>query len=258
MNIIVCVKQVPSIENVKFDMSTNTVIRDGMDGVINTDDIHAVEEAISIKEKIGGTITVLSMGKSSVSSMLKRILAMGVDEGVLLSDNAFAGADTLATAYVLSRGIQKIGNYDLVICGNKAIDGDTGQVGPSLAEKLNIPHVSYVDKIHQIASSNVVCQRSTDNGFDILEMDLPGLITVGKNINTPRNPTLKGMKMAKEAVIKVYDADDISADKRLCGKQGSPTQVIKTFFPEYGSECEIVEGTLHQQVRLIADLLEDF
>ncbi|NLA43697.1 electron transfer flavoprotein subunit beta/FixA family protein, partial [Candidatus Saccharibacteria bacterium] len=167
----------------------------------------------------------------------------------------FAGADTLATAYALSMGIRKIGAYDLIICGKQATDGDTAQVGPSLAEKLGIPHATYVRKITGIGDGRIQCQRLTDDGYDDIELTLPALITVVKEINEPRLPSLKGMMRAKKAEVAVWTADDVGADKAQCGLQGSPTQVIQTFVPVHDVQSEMFEGTPEEQARKLTDRL---
>ncbi|HHW32444.1 MAG TPA: electron transfer flavoprotein subunit beta/FixA family protein [Clostridiaceae bacterium] len=252
MNIIVCIKQVPGTNEVKYNKETNTIIREGIESIINPFDTHAVEEALRIREKCGGKVTVLSMGIPSVASLLKDTIALGADEAVLLSDRAFAGADTLATAYTLSLGIKKIGSFDLIICGKQATDGDTAQVGPSLAEKLGIPHTTYVRKIEEINENYIKCQRLTDDGYETIEMPLPALITVVKEINTPRLPSLKGMMRAKKAIIPVWTADEINADKDLCGLKGSPTQVVETFIPVHEVKSIIFEGTPEEQAKSLA------
>lgn len=255
MNVIVCVKQVPATTEVKMNQETNTIIREGIESVINPFDTYAVEEGLRIKENSSGKVTVLSMGIPSVAGMLKETVAMGVDDCVLLSDRAFAGADTLATSYALSMGIKKIGEYDLIICGKQATDGDTAQVGPSLAEKLGIPHTTYVRSISEIGNGRIKCQRLTDDGYDDIELTLPALITVVKEINEPRLPSIKGMMRAKKAEVMVWTADDIGADKAQCGLKGSPTQVIKTFVPVHDVESEMFEGTPQEQAQKLADRL---
>jgi electron transfer flavoprotein beta subunit len=188
MNIVVCVKQVPGTNEVKMNKETNTIIREGVESILNPFDAYAIEEALRIRESAGGKVTVLSMGIPAVAEMLKETIALGADEAVLLSDRAFAGADTLATAYALSMGIQKIGACDLVICGKQATDGDTAQVGPSLAERMGIPHTTCVRKIEEIREGYIRCQRMTEDGYEVIEMPLPALITVVKEINEPRLP----------------------------------------------------------------------
>jgi len=255
LNIIVCIKQVPATTEVKMNTETNTIIREGVESIINPFDMYAIEEGLRIKEKKGGKVTVLSMGIPSVAELMREAISLGVDDAVLLSDRAFAGADTLATSYTLSKGIKKIGNYDLIICGKQATDGDTAQVGPSLAEKLGIPHTTYVRKIEEIEDNYIRCQRLTDDGYEVVEMPLPALITVVKEINEPRLPSLKNMMRAKKAIITVWNSDDINADKNLCGLKGSPTQVIKTFTPIHNIKSEFLEGTPEEQAKKLADKL---
>ena len=255
MNIIVCVKQVPNTTEVKMNKETNTIIREGVESILNPFDSYAVEEGIRIKEKTSGKVTVMSMGIPSVADMLKETVALGVDDTVLLSDRTFAGSDSLATSYALSMGIKKLGAFDLVICGKQATDGDTAQVGPSLAEKLGIPHSTYIRKIEEIKEGYIRCQRMTEDGYEIIEMPLPALITVVKEINEPRLPSLKGMMRAKKAQVTVWTADDINADKNKCGLDGSPTQVIKTFVPVHDIQSEMIEGEPEKQASQLADKL---
>lgn len=255
MNIVVCVKQVPGTTEVKMNKETNTIIREGVEAIINPFDSYAVEEGLRIKDRLGGKVTVLSMGIPSVAELLKETIALGADEAILLSDRAFAGSDTLATSYALSMGIKKIGDADLILCGKQATDGDTAQVGPSLAEKLGWPHTTYVRKIEEIRDGYIKCQRMTEDGYEVVEMPLPAVITVVKEINEPRLPSIKGMMRAKKAVINVWTADDINADKDLCGLKGSPTQVVKTFVPVHDIQSEMIEGSPAEQASRLAEKL---
>lgn len=255
MNVVVCVKQVPGTNEVKMNKETNTIIREGVESIINPFDTYAIEEGLRIRESMGGKVTVLSMGIPSVSENLKEAIALGVDEAVLMSDRAFAGADTLATSYTLSMGIKKIGDFDLIICGKQATDGDTAQVGPSLAEKLGIPHTTNVRKIEEIKDGFIRCQRMTDDGYEVVEMPLPALITVVKEINEPRLPSIKGMMKAKKAVIPVLTAEDVGAELSMCGLKGSPTQVVKTFVPQHDVNSEMLDGEPKEQARKLADRL---
>lgn len=255
MNIIVCVKQVPGSNEVKMNKETNTIIREGVEAIINPFDTYAVEEGLRIKDKLGGKVTVLSMGIPSTADLLKETIAIGADEAILLSDRAFAGSDTLATSYALSMGIKKIADFDLIICGKQATDGDTAQVGPSLAEKLGIPHTTYVRKIEEIREGYIRCQRLTDDGYEVVEMPLPAVITVVKEINEPRLPSLKGMMRAKKTAVSIWTSDDIGADKNLCGLKGSPTQVVKTFVPVHDVNSEIIQGEPKEQAKKLADKL---
>jgi len=257
MNYIVCVKQVPATTEVKINRENNTIVREGIDSIINPFDTYAVEESIRLRERFGGNITALSMGIPSVESMLRDTVALGVDEAILLSDRAFAGSDSLATSYALSMAIKKIGLYDLIICGKQASDGDTAQVGPELAEKLGIPHTTYVRKIEDISDGYIRCQRMTDDGYETIEMKLPALITVVKEINEPRLPSLKGLMRSKKYQVKILGADDIGADKSRCGLNGSPTQVIKTYVPVHENASEILRGTSEEQVNTLVEKLSD-
>lgn len=257
MNIIVCIKQVPATNDVKINKDTNTLVRDEAQSVINPFDTYAVEEGVRLKEATGGKVTVISMGIPKVADILKECMAVGADEGILLSDRAFAGADTLATSAALAAGINKIGQYDIIICGKQAIDGDTGQVGPGLAERLGIPHITCVRKIEEIKEDYIRAQRMTDFGYEVIECSLPAVITVVKEINEPRLPSIKGMMKAKKAVIPVWTADDIGADKDKIGLRGSPTKVIKTFTPEININTEIIDGTPEEQAhKLVEKLLQ--
>ncbi len=256
LNIVVCIKQVPATTEVKMNKETNTIIREGVESIINPFDMYALEEALRIRDKLGGKVTVMSMGPNSVCDALKETITLGADDTALLSDRAFAGADSLATSYTLSMGIKKLGGTDLIICGKQATDGDTAQVGPSLAEKLGIPHTTYVRKIEEINENHIRCQRLTDDGYEIIEMPLPALITVVKEINEPRLPSLKGMMKAKKAVINTMNAEDINADSTRCGLKGSPTQVVKTFVPIHEVSREMIEGTpVEQAEKLVGKLM---
>jgi electron transfer flavoprotein beta subunit len=248
---------VPATNDVKINKDTNTLVRDEAQSVINPFDTYAVEEGVRLKEATGGKITVISMGIPKVADILKECIAVGADDGILLSDRAFAGADTLATSAALAAGIKKIGDYDIIICGKQAIDGDTGQVGPELAERLGIPHITCVRKIEEIKEDYIRAQRMTDFGYEVIECSLPAVITVVKEINEPRLPSIKGMMKAKKAVIPVWTADDVGADKDKIGLRGSPTKVIKTFTPEININTEIIDGTPEEQAhKLVEKLLQ--
>jgi electron transfer flavoprotein beta subunit len=238
-----------------MNKETNTIVREGLISIINPFDTYAIEESVRIKEKLGGEVTAISMGIPSVEELLREAIALGADQGVLLSDKAFAGADSLATAYTLSMGIQKIGPIDLIICGKQSTDGDTAQVGPSLAEKLGIPHTTHVRKIEEIREGYIRCQRMNEDGYEIVEMSLPAVITVVKEINEPRISSIKGIMRAKRATIHVWNAEDIDADKSLCGLKGSPTQVVETFIPVHDVNAEMIQGDTDQQANKLVDKL---
>jgi electron transfer flavoprotein beta subunit len=231
MNIIVCIKQVPNSANVQIDAQTGRLKREGVESIVNPFDEYAVEEGVRLKEKIGGKVIVVTMGPPQAEAVLREAVSKGADEGFLVSDRAFGGADTLATSYALSSAIKHIGDYGIIICGKQATDGDTAQVGPAIAEMLGIPHAAYVKKVESIDDNSIKVERMMEDGYDLIESPLPVLLTVVKEINTPRVASLKGKMAAKKAVIKVLDAAAIGADTKRTGLSGSPTQVMKIFTP---------------------------
>ena len=231
MHFIVCIKQVPNTTNVQIDPVTNTLKREGVESIINPFDEYAIEEAVRLKERTGGKATVITMGPPQAETALREALGRGIDQAVLVSDRAFAGADTWATSYTLGCAIKFLGDFDLILCGKQATDGDTAQVGPGIAEMLDIPHVAYVKKIEDIKPGSIRVERMMEDGYDLIEMPLPSLITVVKEINTPRLPSLRGMMNAKKAVIQRWDAAQIKAESKRIGLTGSPTQVMKIFSP---------------------------
>jgi electron transfer flavoprotein beta subunit len=257
MNIIVLVKQVPDTSEVKINRETNTLIRDGVPSIINPFDMYALEEALRLREQHGGKVTAVTMGPPQAADALKEAVAMGVDDVVLFSDRAFAGADTWATSYTLAQGIKKIGSYDLVIAGKQAIDGDTAQVGPETADMLGIPFIAYIKKITAIADGKMTVERMMDDGYDVVESSLPALITVVKEINQPRLPSLKGKMKAKNLKVTTLTAKDIGADESMIGLKGSPTKVVRIFPPAPRGQREILSGTIEQQVEQVVKKLKE-
>jgi len=255
VNIVVCIKQVPDTAEVRINPETGTLIREGVPSIINPFDMHAIEAGLQLREKIGGKVTVLSMGPPQAENALRDALAMGADDAVLLSDRAFAGSDTWATSHVLSKAITKLA-ADIIICGKQAIDGDTAQVGPEVAEFLNIPHISYIRKIDDISDNSIRVQRLMDEGYDVVESSLPVLLTVVKELNQPRLPSLKGKMAAKKAVIRKWGQADIGADENDIGLKGSPTQVKNIFSPEVRKDRKILEGTPEEQVDALVEELK--
>lgn len=247
MNVIICIKQVPDTAEVRINPETNTLIREGVPSIINPYDMHAIEAGLQIREKTGGKVTVITMGPPQAESALRDAISMGADEGVLLTDRAFAGSDTWATSYTLAKAVEKLG-ADMVICGKQAIDGDTAQVGPEMAEFLNIPHISYVRKIEAIEADLIRVQRLMDEGYDIVESSLPVLLTVVKELNEPRLPSLKGKMAAKKAEIRKWASSELATDADKMGLKGSPTQVKNIFAPEAKKDRKILEGTLEEKV----------
>ncbi|MEK7735516.1 MAG: electron transfer flavoprotein subunit beta/FixA family protein [Nitrospirota bacterium] len=255
MNIVVCIKQVPDSAEVRINPETNTLIRDGVPTIINPYDMHAIEAGLQIKEMTKGKVTVITMGPPQAESALREAISMGADDAMLLSDRAFAGADTWATAFTISKAIAKIG-ADIIICGKQAIDGDTAQVGPELAEFLDIPHIAYVRKIEDIKPDSIKVQRMMDEGYDIVESSLPVLLTVVKELNQPRLPSLKGKMAAKKAEIKKLGHKELEIDEKDTGLKGSPTQVKNIFAPEARSERKILAGNIEEQVNQLAEELK--
>jgi electron transfer flavoprotein alpha/beta subunit len=255
MNIIVCIKQVPDTAEVKIDRETNTLIREGVPSIVNPFDENALEAALQIKEKTGGKITVITMGPPQAEEALRKALAMGADEAILLSDRAFAGADTWATSYTLASAVKKIGSFDLVLCGKQAIDGDTAQVGPGIAENLNIPLLAYVRKI-EIEGSKIKVEQVMEEGYEVLEAQLPVMVTVLKEINQPRHPSLKGVLKAKKAEIPVWKAEAVNADPNNIGLKGSPTQVVKIFTPPARDKGEFLTGSSEEMAASLFDKLK--
>jgi len=257
MNIIVCIKQVPNTTDVRIDPVTNTLIRDGVASVINPFDTYAIEEAVRLKERCGGKVTVLTMGPPQAETALREAISLGCDEGVLVSDRKFAGSDTWATSYTLSAAIRKIGDFDVILCGKQASDGDTAQVGPGISAHLNIPQVTYVRKISEISDKTAKVERMTEEGYDVIETPLPCLFTVVKEINTPRMPSMKGMMKAKSAKPLKWTAEDIEAEPGQLGLDGSPTRVVKIFTPEARKGGEILGGSACDISKELAELLKD-
>ncbi len=257
MNIIVLVKQVPDTAEVKINRETNTLIRDGVPSIINPFDMYAIEEALRLREKHGGKVTAVTMGPPQAAESLKEAVSLGVDDAVLVSDRAFAGADTWATSYALSMAVRKIGTYDLVIAGKQAIDGDTAQVGPETADMLGIPFVAYVRKIEGVEGTKMVAERLMDEGYDVVETSLPAVITVVKEINTPRLPSLKGKMKAKSLKVTAWTAKDIGAEESKIGLKGSPTQVVRIFPPAPRGGREMLSGSIEDQVAAVAKKLKD-
>lgn len=259
MNIIVLVKQVPDTTDVKLDPKTGNLIREGIDSIINPDDRHALEAAILLKGSTGGKVTVLSMGPPQAIDAVSEALGMGADKGLLLSDRAFAGADTWATSTTLGKALKKIGDYDLIICGRQAIDGDTAQIGPQVAEFLGIPQVSYVCGIEEVGERSMVVKRRLEDGYERLECSLPALLTVIGEMNAPRYATVGGLISAcrEKAPIKVWNAADIGMQVSEVGLEGSLTHVIKTFSPKFKRQGETLEGDTATKVSSLMGKLKE-
>ncbi len=257
MKLIVCIKQVPDTTEIKIDPITNTLVREGVESILNPFDAYAIEEAVRLKEQHGGSITAICMGPPQAEATLREAVSLGVDDIILLSDRKFAGADTWATSYTLAAAIRKLDGADLVLTGQQAIDGDTAQVGPGIAAHLNIPQTCFVRKIEEVTPCNITLQRLMEDGSDRIRIKLPAVISVVKEINTPRLPSLRGKRNAKSVELKVWNADDLGLDEKDIGLNGSPTQVLNIFTPKHEKLTQKFEGDSDEAVELIVKSLHD-
>ena len=295
MNIAVCIKAVPSTTEVRMDPETNTIVRDGRQSVVNPFDAAALEVAVRIKEQLGGQVCALSMGIPDTVRLLRDCLARGADRGLLLSDRAFAGADTLATSYALSRAVEQIGGMarpavegagsegegdgdntaggagtagagvggeetedagvSLIVCGKMAVDGDTAQIGPELAAVLGIPCVTNVEEIVEARADSLLLRRSADGIQEVVQVELPAVITVAKDICVPRMPSITGVRFGETGPVEVKTAAEVGADPARSGLAGSPTQVVRSFTPERGAGGAVVSGTPREQAAALADIV---
>ncbi|HHY92216.1 MAG TPA: electron transfer flavoprotein subunit beta/FixA family protein [Firmicutes bacterium] len=256
MRIVVCIKQVPATLDVRVDPVTHNLIREGTDSVINSFDENALEEALRLKEQLGGTVAVVSMGPPQVKEALRKALAMGADEAFLLCDRALGGADTLATAYTLAQAIRRLAPFDLILCGRHAVDADTGQVGPELAERLNLPQVTLVKKL-VCDGKSAIAWRECEEGTAVWEVPLPAVVTVGKEINTPRYPSPIGIMRAARKPLTVWTAKDLDVEEDRIGLKGSPTRVLRLFSPQRTSHVEMLTGKPEEAAAaLVAKLRE--
>jgi len=253
---VVCIKQVPDTTEVKIDPKTGTLIRDGVPSIINPEDKNALELALVLRERYGGKIIVLTMGPPQADDALKEALAMGADEAVLLSDRDFAGADTLATSTALGLAIEKMDGYDLILCGRQAIDGDTAQVGPQLAEFLNIPQVSHAADI-ELKGNKAMVKQISEDGYELIQTSLPLLVTVPQGVNQHRYPSMPGIFSAyREKKTLLWSATDLRADLQAVGLKGSPTQVLRIFTPAPTGKGEMFQGQPKEMVRSLVDSLK--
>ncbi len=256
MNIVVCLKSVPEAREVKVDRQNNTLVADGVKKIINPLDTYALEEGVRQKEKNGGKVTVVSMGPSQSADALKEALSLGADEAILLSDDAFSGADTWATAYTLAAAIKKLGQVDLVICGRQALDGETGQVGLQLAELMGFPVITNVSQIEEIGNGTLRSRRLIDEGYTVIQTSLPAVITVSKSINVPRLPSLRSILKSKSAVIPVWGVKELGIEETKVGVAGSFTQVTRVFYPERVRQSTVFQGELIEQVEALCEKLK--
>ncbi|MDR2356844.1 MAG: electron transfer flavoprotein subunit beta/FixA family protein [Oscillospiraceae bacterium] len=258
MKIIVCAKQVPDTNEVKIDPVKGTLIREGVPSILNPDDANALEEALALKEKYPGTtVSVISMGPPQANYMLRECLALGADDAYLLSSRAFGGADTCATSTTIAAGIRKLGGCDIILAGRQAIDGDTAQVGPQTAQRLGFPSVTYVQKIREIKEKSVVVERQLEDGYEVIEVQIPCLLTAVKELNEPRYMSVKSIEDAYKKEITVWGESDVSLAPEDCGLKASPTQVFRSFTPPPKGRGEMLSGTVPEMASaLIAKLTE--
>jgi electron transfer flavoprotein alpha/beta subunit len=256
IKIAVCIKQVPGTTEIKIDPETNTLIRQGIENIINPFDTYGIEEAIRLKERLDADdsfddeveVIVVTMGPPQAEEILKEAISIGADSAILLSDRAFAGADTWATAATLSKALEKIGDVSLIIFGKQTLDGDTGQVGPELAHRMNIPFIGYASEIKEISKNKIKIKRLAEDNYEIFETRLPAAISVLKDINIPRVPSLRGKMKAKKTDIPVWTIKELDISPEEVGLAGSYTQVVKIFIPKMVHDVKMIEGTPEEQV----------
>ncbi|PUU95643.1 MAG: electron transfer flavoprotein subunit alpha/beta-like protein [Halanaerobium sp.] len=272
MNIVIPIKQVPETSNVKMDEETGTMKRDGVESIINPLDLYAIETGIQLKEEYGGKITVITMGPPSADKALKEAIAMGCDDGILLSGREFAGSDTWATSYALSEAIKEIGDYDLILAGERATDGDTGQVGPGIASWLDLTLSTYTSKVVDVnlvdeevdytttEQDSIIVERMVEDGYEKLQLPLPALLTVVKEISFPRLPTLRGKQRSRKIEIPQWNLENLDLDEDFLGLQGSPTRVVNIDHPKVtrgGTVIDVREdGNVEAAVAKLIDYLK--
>ena len=255
MNIVVCLKQVPDTTAVKIDPKTGTLIRDGVPSIINPEDKHALEAALTLKDNVGGKVTVVSMGPPQAKNALREALCMGADEAILITDRAFAGADTLATSKTLAGAIRTL-EYDIVFAGRQAIDGDTAQVGPEIAEHLNIPQVTYVQDV-KVEDDGLLINRALEDGYELIKVNTPVLLTAIKELNEPRYMNVRYIFDTANTEIKVWSADDLEVNKEELGLKGSPTKVKKSMTKEAKGAGELINEVPGEAVKYVLGKLKE-
>ena len=242
MNIVVCIKQVPDTTEIKLDPVKGTLIRDGVPSIMNPDDKGALEQALRIKDTHNAHVTVITMGPPQAEAILREAYAMGADHAILVSDRKFGGADTLATSYTLSQALRKI-DHDLIIAGRQAIDGDTAQVGPQIAEQLDLPQITYVEEATFDGKQTLTVRKSTEEGHEVLEVELPCMLTLLATANKPRYMRVRGIMETFDRPIECWGASDIDVDPERIGLAGSPTSVKKSF-----TKGAKAMGALHEDI----------
>lgn len=258
MKIIVCIKQVPDTTEIRIDPVKGTLMRDGVPSILNPDDANALEAALQIKDEYPGTVVdVVTMGPQQASYALRECLAIGADDAYLLSSRAFGGADTCSTSTTLAYGIKKIGDYDFIFAGRQAIDGDTAQVGPQLAQRLGLPAATYVQNIREIRENSVILERQLEDGYEVLEIQRPCVLTAVRELNRPRYMSVIGIEKAYEKEITVWDERDLDIRPQDCGHSASPTKVFRSFTPPPKGKGEMLAGTVNEMAQsLVSKLME--
>jgi len=257
LKIIVTVKQVPDTAEVRIDPETTLLIRVGVPSIINPEDRNAVEAALCLRQEHGGTVTAVTMGPPQAEEALAEVLAMGADRGVLLTDRAFAGSDTLITAFTISRAIMRLGRFDLILCGRQAIDGDTAQVGPQLAGFLGLPQITYAEKI-SLDGNSIIVSRGLEDCTEYVRVELPALITVTSEINQPRYPSLYNIRSACDgSLITLWGAEDLKVPLSMLGLNASPTGVRKIFEPDRKRKGEVISGSEKQMAKELIEKLKE-
>ena len=258
VHFLVCIKQVPEGTEVEIDEEKGVLKREGVESKLNVYDAYALEAAVALKERYGGTVTVLSMGPPQAMAVIHEAFTLGADDGYLLSDRKFAGADTLATSYTLSEAIRRLPAVDVIFCGMQTTDGDTAQVGPGIAELLDLPHASYVTEIDGIADNAIVVDTDMGDGIETLEISLPCLLTVTKEVNDPRLPSFRLKRATRDREIAIWDRKALAgANAAYFGLDGSPTQVERIFPPPRGREKEIWQGSPEELGQQFYDKLKE-
>lgn len=255
MDIVVCIKQVPATTEVRIDPKTHSLIRESAESIVNPFDENSIETGLRLREQHGGKVTVVTMGPPQAETALREAIAMGADDAVLITDPAFRLSDTLATSYTLSLAIRKIGKFDLVICGKQAIDGDTAQVGPGVAEHLGIPQATFVIGL-EVEDRRIRARRLLEDRFEVVELRMPALVTVVKQINEPRRAPMRGVLRAKRAEITVWDKEALGADSGRIGLDGSPTWVVESMRPERRRVGEVLQGNVEEVVETLAQKIK--
>ena len=257
MRYCVCMKQVPDTQNIRIDPEKGTLIRKGIPVITNPFDESALELAFEIRDRMGGEITVLTMGPPSSEEVARDAISLGADRAFRLTDGIFAGSDTLATSYILSMAIQKTGPYDVLLFGKQAIDGDTAQVGPEVAGFLGVPVISFVTDVIEVSGDGILLERATDEGREKVYCDYPLAITVVKAGKRLRMPTLKGVLRSLKAEVGLFTHEMIDVEVDRCGLKGSPTRVKKVFSPEIRSKVRFIEGSVGEKAREAARIIKE-